>query len=76
MDFLLSLSSSSLLSSQSFIVDDAKLSPQLAARTPSVARGAYLVIAGDETTVDRFSRHFPGKLTIIDPNQRRKAISS
>jgi GTP-binding protein HflX len=39
-------------------------------------KGTYLVIAGDETTVDRFTRHFPGKLTIIDPNQRRKAISS
>ena len=36
----------------------------------------YLVVAGDEAIVDRFSRRFPGKLTIIDQDQRRKAISS
>ena len=39
-------------------------------------KGIYLVIAGDDTIVDRFSRHFPGKLTIIDQDQRRRAISS
>jgi 50S ribosomal subunit-associated GTPase HflX len=39
-------------------------------------QGVYLVIAGDETIVDRFSRRFPGKLTIIDQDQRRKAMSS
>jgi GTP-binding protein HflX len=39
-------------------------------------KGTYLVIAGDETIVDRFSRRFPGKLTIIDQDQRRRAISS
>ena len=39
-------------------------------------KGMYLVIAGDETVVDRFSRRFPGKLTIIDQDQRRRAISS
>jgi GTP-binding protein HflX len=39
-------------------------------------KGTYLVIAGDETIVDRFSRRFPGRLTIIDQDQRRKAISS
>ena len=36
----------------------------------------YLVIAGDETIVDRFSAHFPGRLTIIHQDQRRRAISS
>jgi GTP-binding protein HflX len=39
-------------------------------------KAIYLVIGGDEATVDRFSRRFPGRLTIIDENQRRKAISS
>jgi GTPase len=39
-------------------------------------KGTYLVISGDETIVDRFTRRFPGKLTIIDSDQRRRAISS
>ena len=36
----------------------------------------YLVIAGDDSAVDRFTQRFPGKLTIIEPDQRRRAISS
>jgi GTP-binding protein HflX len=39
-------------------------------------KGIYLVIAGDAAAVDRFSAHFPGRLTIIDSDQRRRAISS
>ena len=39
-------------------------------------KGVYLVISGDEGVVDRFSRHFPGQLTIIEQDQRRRAISS
>ncbi len=39
-------------------------------------KSVYLVIAGDDTVVDRFSRRFPKQLTIIQPGQRRRAISS
>jgi GTPase len=39
-------------------------------------KAVYLVIGGDDAIVDRFSAHFPGRLTIIDQDQRRKAISS
>jgi GTP-binding protein HflX len=39
-------------------------------------KAVYLVIAGDDSIVDRFERRFPKQLTIIEPNQRRKAISS
>jgi GTP-binding protein HflX len=39
-------------------------------------KAVYLVISGDETVVDRFERRFPKQLTIIEPNQRRRAISS
>ena len=39
-------------------------------------KGTYLVVAGDDATVDRFTRRFPGQLTIISQDQRRKAISS
>jgi GTP-binding protein HflX len=39
-------------------------------------KGIYLVISGDAAAVDRFSSHFPGRLTIIDSDQRRRAISS
>jgi GTP-binding protein HflX len=39
-------------------------------------KGVYLVLAGDDAMVDRFSRRFPGKLTIIDQDQRRRSISS
>ena len=36
----------------------------------------YLVLAGDESAVDRFNAHFPGRVTIIESDQRRRAISS
>jgi GTP-binding protein HflX len=39
-------------------------------------KGIYLVIAGDVASVDRFSARFPGRITIIDSDQRRRAISS
>ncbi|HEX3483972.1 MAG TPA: GTPase HflX [Micropepsaceae bacterium] len=39
-------------------------------------KGLYLVVAGDDEVVERFSRRFPGRLTIIDQTQRRRAISS
>jgi GTP-binding protein HflX len=39
-------------------------------------KGIYLVIAGDAAAVDRFSAHFPGRITIVDPDQRRRATSS
>jgi GTP-binding protein HflX len=39
-------------------------------------KGIYLVIAGDDSTVDRFTAHFPGRVTIIEPEQRRRATSS
>ena len=39
-------------------------------------KGTYLVVSGDDSIVDRFARRFPGKLTIIDSDQRRSAISS
>jgi GTP-binding protein HflX len=39
-------------------------------------KAVYLVIAGDESVVDRFERRFPKQLTIIEPHQRRRAISS
>ena len=39
-------------------------------------KGTYLVIAGDGATVDRFEAHFPGRLVIIDENQRSRAVSS
>jgi len=39
-------------------------------------KGIYLVIAGDAATVDRFSARFPGRITIIDSDQRRRALSS
>ena len=38
-------------------------------------KGIYLVIAGDAAAVDRFSAHFPGRVTIIEPDQRRRALS-
>jgi GTP-binding protein HflX len=39
-------------------------------------KGLYLVVAGDDEVVERFSRRFPGRLTIIDKTQRRRTISS
>jgi GTP-binding protein HflX len=39
-------------------------------------KGIYLVIAGDDSIVDRFTAHFPGRVTIIEPEQRRRATSS
>jgi GTPase len=39
-------------------------------------KAVYLVIGGDDAIVDRFSAHFPGRLTIIDQDQRRRATSS
>jgi len=39
-------------------------------------KAVYLVIGGDAAIVDRFSAHFPGRLTIIDQDQRHRAISS
>jgi GTP-binding protein HflX len=36
----------------------------------------YLVIAADPETVERFTAHFPDKVTIVDEDQRRRAISS
>src|ERR1700680_4445226 len=39
-------------------------------------KAVYLVIAGDPAIVDRFSAHFPGRLDIVEPDQRRRALSS
>jgi 50S ribosomal subunit-associated GTPase HflX len=39
-------------------------------------KGIYLIIGGDAATVDRFSVRFPGRVTIIDSDQRRRTISS
>jgi GTP-binding protein HflX len=39
-------------------------------------KGLYLVVAGDASTVDRFTAHFPGRITIIQENQRARAASS
>jgi len=39
-------------------------------------KAVYLVIAGDDGVVDRFERRFPKQLTIIQPDQRRRALSS
>ena len=33
-------------------------------------KGTYLVIAGDTSTVDRFEARFPGRLTIVEENQK------
>ena len=41
-----------------------------------VPRWVYLVVAGDETVVDRFSRRFPKQAKIIEPGQRRRATSA
>ena len=39
-------------------------------------KGLYLVIAADPETVDRFEAHFPGRITIVETDQRREAASS
>jgi GTP-binding protein HflX len=39
-------------------------------------KNVYLVIAGDDSIVDRFERRFGKQLTIIEADQRRRAISS
>jgi GTP-binding protein HflX len=39
-------------------------------------KGLYLVIAADQPTVERFEAHFPGKITIAEAAQDRRAISS
>jgi GTPase len=36
----------------------------------------YLVIAADPETVERFTARYPGKVTIVDEEQSRKALSS
>jgi GTP-binding protein HflX len=42
----------------------------------STEKGIYLVIAGDPTTVDRFTARFPSKIKIVEDDQRRRAVSS
>ncbi len=42
----------------------------------SAEKGIYLVIAADEPTVERFTAHFPGRVTIVQENQARRALSS
>jgi GTPase len=39
-------------------------------------KGIYLVIAGDHAAVDRFEARFPGRITIVESDQRRRALSS
>ncbi len=39
-------------------------------------KGVYLVVAADPSTVERFSARFPKQLTIVEDNQRRRAVSS
>ncbi len=38
-------------------------------------KAIYLVIAGDPSTVDRFTAHYRGRIEIIDPEQRRRVTS-
>jgi GTP-binding protein HflX len=39
-------------------------------------KAIYLVMSGDDAVVDRFTARFPGRVTIVDENQRRTALSS
>ena len=39
-------------------------------------KAIYVVLSGDDAVVDRFTARFPGRVTIVDENQRRAALSS